>query len=194
MEDYSSSSSSQPSPHYYSSPAPSRPNHIMSTPPPASPQNPSSAPLACRSQPPHHHHVSGHSRPYAHPGASPHLTFGKPKRNLKWLRWRCVLGASLIHFCLGSVHTLGNLLPYIVGYIRTKQSPPPTATYKVTTSENSRRALFCCLWCSRSFLSRAGSPALSGGALTRHARETDHLESPCTSRASHTEEDPETAL
>ncbi|PHJ18873.1 major facilitator family protein, partial [Cystoisospora suis] len=101
----------------------------------------------------HHHthqtsHISAHSgRSYIHPNSlgshpSAPLTFGRRKTNLQWLRWRCVLGASLIHFCLGSVHTLGNLLPYIIGYIRVKQDPHPTATYKVRQKETpSQRTL-----------------------------------------------------
>ncbi|CBZ50157.1 hypothetical protein NCLIV_006330 [Neospora caninum Liverpool] len=43
-------------------------------------------------------------------------------RNLKFLKFRCVLGACLLHFCLGGCHTIGNLLPYLVGRIRSQQA------------------------------------------------------------------------
>ncbi|EPT32143.1 transporter, major facilitator family protein [Toxoplasma gondii ME49] len=43
-------------------------------------------------------------------------------RSLKWLRFRCILGACLLHFCLGGSHTIGNLLPYLIGFIRNAQA------------------------------------------------------------------------
>ncbi|PFH35420.1 transporter, major facilitator family protein [Besnoitia besnoiti] len=44
-------------------------------------------------------------------------------------RIRCIFGACLLHFCLGGSHTIGNLLPYLIGYVRSRQEMP-AASYK----------------------------------------------------------------